>query len=545
VESLIENGITPITVDEGVRIFCELLRRTAPATSLVITGRFGEPPTLKMAQPELPFRRFLERRRVFYPGVELVVDAELSLRADPYLEDHVVQKQPLLPAVLGLEAMAQVAMALAGSDDTPVFENVQFSRPIAVSAHAPLTVRLVALQREPGLIEICLRSEETDFQADHFRAVCRFGPQDHSAVPGLSLSPYEWEHLDLNPETDLYGRILFHRGRFCRLCGYHLLKAKECVAEITPDDTSSWFGPYLPAEFILGNPAARDAALHAIQACIPHQRLVPTGIERLVILRNESGARFVRAKERFRHGNNFIYDVEVANAHGEVIERWDGLLLRAVEEIDGRDAWPHALLAPYLERRLEEIADVAPVRVALEYGLREERPASSDAVIQQALGKAARIWRRPDRKPVLLDEEGISAAHANDFTLAVAGASGVACDIETVAARTEDVWRDLLGEEKLKLADQIARERAESLDAAATRLWTAFECLKKIGQPLSAPLVLESGTDDGWILLRSGALTICTCAVTVRGNSAPMVIAVALKSRMESRATADRSEIVA
>ena len=40
--------LTPITVDEGVRIFCELLRRPAPATSLVITGRFGEPPTLKM-----------------------------------------------------------------------------------------------------------------------------------------------------------------------------------------------------------------------------------------------------------------------------------------------------------------------------------------------------------------------------------------------------------------------------------------------------------------------------------------------------------------
>jgi len=37
-----------------------------------------------------------------------------------------VQKQPLLPAALGLEAMAQTAMALAGSADLPVFENVEF-----------------------------------------------------------------------------------------------------------------------------------------------------------------------------------------------------------------------------------------------------------------------------------------------------------------------------------------------------------------------------------------------------------------------------------
>ena len=89
IESLLQQGITPITVDEGVRTFCNLLRQPAPAVSLVVAGRFGEPPTLKLIEPELPLHRFLERKRVFYPGVELVVDAELSLRADPYLADHV------------------------------------------------------------------------------------------------------------------------------------------------------------------------------------------------------------------------------------------------------------------------------------------------------------------------------------------------------------------------------------------------------------------------------------------------------------------------
>src|SRR5208283_2351174 len=123
-----------------------------------------------------------------------------------------------------------------------------------------------------------------------------------------------------------------------RLRGYRLLKAKECVAEITPDDGAAWFGPYLPAEFVLGNPAARDAALHAIQACIPHRRILPTGIERLAIFRNEPGAHFVRAKERLRDGDNFIYDVEVTGAHGELIERWDGLRLRAVEMMPAREA---------------------------------------------------------------------------------------------------------------------------------------------------------------------------------------------------------------
>jgi enediyne polyketide synthase len=558
IESLVQQGIMPITLDEGVRTFCELLRSLGapascrrgggenqkhagkmpalPETSLVVTGRFGEPPTLKLLEPELPLRRFLERKRVFYPGVELVVDAELSLRADPYLADHVMQKQSLLPAVLGLEAMAQAAMALAGSADTPVFENVGFSKPVAVSEKATVTIRLAALQREPGVIEVCLRSEETDFQVDHFRAVCRFGAPDETTVPRLSLSPFESVHLALDPQKDLYGRILFHRGRFCRLRGYRLLQAKECVAEITADDGAVWFGPYLPADFVLGNPAARDAALHAIQACIPHQRILPTGIERMVIHLSDPGAHFVRAKERSRDGNNFVYDVEVTDARGEVIERWDGLRLRAVEVMGAPEAWPDALLGPYLERRLEELADAGtPVKVALERGLREKRPARSDAVIQQALGRPARIWRRPDGKPVFDGEEGISAAHALDFTFAVASAGGTACDLEEVAARTDAVWCDLLGKEKFKLAERIALERAESVDAAATRLWTALECLKKIGQPAMSPLVLESSTDDGWARLRSGLVTIMTCVTAVRGMKSPLGMAVAFEPVAENQ----------
>ena len=533
IETLAQHGITAIPVDEGVRMFCELLRQPAAAGSLVVTGRFGEPPTLKLAAPELPLWRFLERPRVFYPGVELVVDAELSMSTDPYLADHVVQKQPLFPAVLGLEAMAQTAMALADSTEPPVFENVEFLRPVAVSEKNKLTIRLAALRRENGSIEIYLRSGETDFQADHFRAVCRFGLHDESTPPRLALAPFGPEHLPLDPPTDLYGRILFHRGRFCRLRGYQLLKAKECVAEITADDDAAWFGPYLPGEFVLGNPAARDAALHAIQACIPHLRILPTGLERLVIRRPETGVRFVRAKERSRDGSNFVYDVEVTGTGGEVIERWDGLRLRAVETMPVGEAWPQALLAAYLERRLEELAPGLSVNVALERGLREERPARTDLVIQQALGKSARLWRRPDGRPVSLGGEGVSAAHANDFTLAVAGAGGVACDLEEITERSDAGWRDLLGAEKFQLAQGLARARGENLGAAATRLWTALECLKKIGQPVQAALVLESSTDDGWTLLRSGSLTIATYLAEVQGLKPLLGVALAGQNRLD------------
>jgi enediyne polyketide synthase len=215
-----------------------------------------------------------------------------------------------------------------------------------------------------------------------------------------------------------------------------------------------------------------------------------------------------------------------------VIERWDGLRLCAVEVLASREAWPDALVAAYLERRLEELVDAGqPVRIIFERGLREERPVNSDAAIQQALGKKARIWRRPDGKPVFVGEEDISAAHADGFTLAVAGAAGVACDLEEVATRSDVVWGDLLGEENFKLAERIAREQLETMDRAATRLWMATECMKKIGQPVKSPLVLESSAADGWTVLRSGVIIISTSVMTVRGIESPLGVAVALKSR--------------
>jgi hypothetical protein len=98
------------------------------------------------------------------------------------------------------------------------------------------------------------------------------------------------------------------------------------------------------------------------------------------------------------------------------------------------------LVAPYLERRLEELLG-APVSLALERAAKEERPASSDAALHKALGKTKPIWRRPDGKPVTAEAESVSVAHTPQFTLAVAGTHGVACDLETVTARADTVWR--------------------------------------------------------------------------------------------------------
>src|SRR6185503_8668390 len=111
-----------------------------------------------------------ETPRVYVPGVELVVDAEVSAETDPHLADHVFRGEPLFAAVLGLEAMAQAVRALTGSEEPPTFERVEWLRPVVVPPGGSTTLRVAALVREPGLVEVVVREAATGFASDHFRA---------------------------------------------------------------------------------------------------------------------------------------------------------------------------------------------------------------------------------------------------------------------------------------------------------------------------------------------------------------------------------------
>ncbi len=180
-ETLARQGIQPVPLESGIDMLRRLIAHIGLHTAatrpvaVVVAGRIGAPPTLALEARELPFLRFLEETQVYYPGVELVVDATLSVDSDPYLDDHIVQGERLLPAVMGLEAMAQAAIAVADPAQsqtfTPVFSEVHFARPVVIPAGAPLTIRLAALVRAPGQIEVALRSAETAFQVDHFRGL--------------------------------------------------------------------------------------------------------------------------------------------------------------------------------------------------------------------------------------------------------------------------------------------------------------------------------------------------------------------------------------
>ncbi|MER6288535.1 type I polyketide synthase [Streptomyces sviceus] len=539
-ESLMREGIRPIPPGEGVAVLRHLLADPQAPTSVVVMGRAEGLPTLTLEPRELPLLRFLERPRVHYPGVELVVDADLSAADDLYLADHLLDGDLLFPAVFGMEAMAQAAAALTGHISTPTLEDVEFLRPVVVPVDGKTTLRIAALVTGETTVQAVIRSDETAFQADHFRATLRFDaapPEETTPVNSTAL------HVPLTPIKDLYGPVLFQGDRFQRILGYRDLAAKQCVADISNTSAKPWFGGFLPPDLVLADPGTRDAIMHAIQCCVPDATLLPSAIERLQLADPQHVRTLdqvtLHAAERSRDGDTYVYDIQVRDAAGSVVERWQGLRLQAVRKRDGSGPWTPALLGPYLERRAETVLATSLRTVVFpdddetvtDVAGRRRRTAQA---LTLALGRDPALSYRPDGKPEVARGIEVSSSHGAGVTFVVAGQQPAGCDTEEVVQRSAQEWTDLLGADGFALAELVASERGEDLSLAATRVWGAQECLRKTGHARAGLAEVAAPAPDKWVVLRSGAARIATFPTTLRGRTAPVVFTM-LTEPKESR----------
>jgi enediyne polyketide synthase len=468
VDALLREGITPITVDQGVLLLRQLLCSPSLPTSIMVSGRFGDPPTLRFKNATLPSMRFLEVPRCYYPGVELVADAEVSRETDPYLDDHVLGKDRLMPAVLALEAMAQAAKGLSG-DAPNSFESVELLQPIIIPDDGKTTIRVAALRREDGRVDVVLRSSVTEFQVDHARGICRSVIADvdfqWARATALKRLP-EVQSLDLDPAQDLYGDLLFHKGRFRRLQGYRRLTARDCIAVIAPPRPGTWFADQLPSVLLLGDPSGRDAAIHALQACVPHRTVLPVSVERVCIFhgRNENG--MVHAVERKDDADSYVFDLTLFNSAGEVTETWTGLRLKAIQSRQMDRPWPIGLAGPFLERQVAELLGCKEISIRLAK-LSQCQDASIPG-IQEELGS---LTHRPDGRPELKGTyRHVSLAYGDGLVLGVSSDHTLGCDLEAVTVKGTHVWSDVLGPTGEALTRQIRKLTSDNIEVAAARV---------------------------------------------------------------------------
>ncbi|MDN3354735.1 type I polyketide synthase [Actinomadura sp. DC4] len=528
VEGLSRDGITAIHPDQGVQIMRRLVADPDAPTVIVISGRTGSIDTVRHDLPALPLLRFVGRSLIRYHGVELVTEVALNAGTDPYLADHLLDGNLLFPAVFGMEAMAQVAGAATGRSAVPVIEDAEFLRPIVVPPDGETVIRVAAVVTGDDTVEVAIRSAETGFAAEHFRARLRFdgaqapdGPPDQ--VSGLPVVP-------LDPAADLYGSVLFQGRSFHRLRRYHRAAARHVDADLSVERPAGWFAGFLPGGLVLGDPGMRDALMHGNQVCVPHATLLPIGVDRIYPAGDgvaEAGGVRYCATERSRDGDTYTYDIAVRTGDGTVVERWEGLRLQAVRKTDGSGPWVAPLLGPYIERMLGDLTG-AQVAVAVEpHGEPadgDERRARTAEAAGRALGHGVTVRYRPDGRPEVDGDRAISASHGAGVTLCVAATGTLACDVETVTGRPAEDWDGLLGRRR-SLADLVAAEPGEGLDLAGTRVWSAAECLTKAGLPPDAPLAMAR-RQDGWVIFASGELEITTFVTTLRGTPDPVVFAV-------------------
>ena len=401
------------------------------------------------------------------------------MSTDSYVQEHQLQGERLLPAVIGLEAMAQAAQAVTGKQDRPSFYEVHFLRPLIIPAQDSVTLRLMTLVHHDGAVEVAVRCSATGYQFNHFQAICRFAGQNDDSLPALpEYAPQELAAQFPDPD-DLYGSILFHRGRFRRLQRYTYLHAWECVAQITTDTGDAWFARYLPQELVLGDPASRDALIHAIQACIPQATLLPVGVESIRFLPRTlpAGQQIqVHARERFREGNTFTYDVEARDRYGNLLEHWSGLQLRLVDASLPQEQWAEALFGPYFERRLADLTLGMP--------------------------------------PLLLTVR----ADNTSFTIDALDAHQCICTTQEVRPRSQEQWQALLSAHEYTDAQRICVQNSESFDTTATRILAARKVLEVSNVCCDAPLVSVRSEPDGWQVLDVGPQQVITCVVPLRSQ---------------------------
>ncbi|MFF0174084.1 SDR family NAD(P)-dependent oxidoreductase [Micromonospora profundi] len=542
IESLTRDGVTPVTPDQGIAILRRLLADPDAPGVVVISGRTEGIDTVRYDLPELPLLRFVERPLIRYHGVELVSEVDLNVGTDLYLADHFLDGNLLFPAVFGMEAMAQVAGAVTGEGRVPVIERAEFLRPIIVPPYGRSRIQVAATVTDDDTVQVAIRSEETGFAADHFTATMRFtdtvapdGPPDQVCD---EIAP-----VPMSPADDLYGDVLFQGGRFQRLRRYRRAAARHVDVEVEALDDVDWFAGFVPDRLLLGDPGVRDALMHGNQVCVPDATLLPIGVERIhpagEKLTGRGELRYC-ATERSRDGDTYVYDVVLRTTAGEVVERWEGLRLRAVRKQDGRGPWVAPLLGPYLERALGDVLG-AQVAVAVEPDGPAEpidqqgghlawRRGRSRIAARRSTGEPVEVTYRPDGRPEIAGERTLSVAHGAGLTLAVTATGALGCDVETVLHRDDAVWDGLLGEHA-RLARLVAANTGEDADTAATRVWTALECVQKSGGQPSGPLTLLPSPRPGWTVFGAGEMRVAAFVTAVRGVDEPVVFAILTEGR--------------
>ncbi|MDZ7896963.1 MAG: SDR family NAD(P)-dependent oxidoreductase [Arcicella sp.] len=356
IDTLKEKGVFAIPVSHGVEILKAIVAdKNYTGGRLIISGRFGNMPTLNYKKEKLPLGRFVSNIKHHIPKVEIVSEVSVNLKEDIYLQNHVFQGQYVFPTVMILEGMAQICSALESGTPTWVFEDLKINKSIFIPQSEANTVRFIVTRVSKNTFHAVVQSEDSDFQVNCFEAYVKLNQGNSLILKTLPL-PYA-NKLPLDVETNFYDDLLFHHGPFRRVKAFSELSALKSIASAEERLTDLWFNEYLPQNQILGDAGLNDAAIHCHQACRPHQSLLPTAVGKIVFNPEPiEGPFFISTQEVHHIGNVTRINSYVINQKGEIKQYWENLDLTSVTGSGFSGEWNVILLANYIEYLLIQMA---------------------------------------------------------------------------------------------------------------------------------------------------------------------------------------------
>ncbi len=492
-----EAGYAPVSAEAGSRQLLKLMSGGERPARLAIHGRAGWPPPrpVALAGPapdDLP-GRFTGQVLLHYPGVELVTQVTISSLTDPYLGDYLIDGVALLPPTVAVEAMAQVASALAGAPTLTAGEVTMAAPVVLAGAQAPAVLRICAL-RTDDTVAVIVRCDSTAFAVDHFRATFSLEPAGGKELEFPNVSPSAARDDEPGPAvigaSEVYGTVCFQAGRFRRITSVELAGSREAVALAEGSDSEPWFEGRDAAELVLGSAAVTDAALQVVQLCVPHRRLMFAGWERagfsglpvdgpVTIRAVEVTAGGLVPRPRPGEGET-TWDVEVVDQAGQRVASVRQLRMRDAGPLPRSEAWPVPLAACLLERGAGELG-LGP---ALE----------------------VRISRAGDSGGVefAVRAEGAAAACASR-TAGTGGAGG-----------TSAQWLAVVSEERLPGTDADGRlALAEAIGACASA-----------GPDADVAVEVRAVAGADWLLVGLGGARIAGTVLDLAGIGRPVAVAI-------------------
>ncbi len=340
VERLAKLGIDAIPVEEGAARFVELVTRDPGVREVVVTARLGALDTWQPLMPPLPrAHRFVDQILALEPGRELTCRTKLDLERDPYVRDHVYEGSHLLPAVFGLEAMAEAVAFVTGRADLPFplsVEDVELTRPLVVHPERGLVIEIHAeVEDDDGgmpdrqCVHAKIRCQQTGFEQTHFAARFVLGASGREREQTVEIPTAA---LPIHPKTHLYGSVLFQGPRFQRIEQLNALDSEHCLFSASQgQEGETW---------LLGDPYFRDALLQSLQLCVVPDQCLPVRIDRWDIVDVGSTGpvnRVCRATIDGKEGDTYVGTVSSVSTGGEPIESLYGYRARTLLR---RPEWP-------------------------------------------------------------------------------------------------------------------------------------------------------------------------------------------------------------